>query len=140
MLEGINEEIKEDILEANPKEIILTTGVYDLIKDHIRRRRVTPLEEELLNLQLKHSTQVTRKELPEDVVTVDTRVTIKKNNTGEEETYVFVGPAKASKKNKSESILSKVGLALVGCKQGDVIKWILDGEETDVELTKVERL
>ena len=30
------------------QNIILTTGTYDLIKDHIRRKKVTPQEEELL--------------------------------------------------------------------------------------------
>lgn len=132
--------MSHDIIAANPQKIILTTGVYDLIKDHIRRRRVTPEEEEVLTLQLKNSQQVTRKNLPEDVVTVDTRVTIKNHNTEQEEVYTFVGPDKASRKNNTESILSKVGLALVGCKEGDVVNWLLNEVQSHVKILKVKRL
>lgn len=132
--------MSENIVAENPKHIILTTGLYDLIKDHIRRRKVTPTEEAVLNLQLKNAQQVLRKDLPQDVVTVDTRVTIKNHNINEEKTYVFVGPDKAKRKNNTESILSKIGLALVGCKQGDIVNWVLDGDQSEVEVLKVERL
>lgn len=132
--------MSENIVASNPKNIILTTGLYDLIKDHIRRRKVTPEEEAVLTAQLKNSEQVMRKDLPEDVVTVDSRVTIKNHNTGEEKTYVFVGPDKARKKNNTESILSKIGLALVGCREGDTVNWVLDGAHSEVEVLNVNRL
>ncbi len=132
--------MSESIIATNPKNIVLTTGVYDLIKDHIRKRQVTPQEEAVLTLQLKNAEQVLRKDLPEGVVTVDTRVTIKNHNINEEKTYVFVGPHKAKRKNKTESILTKLGLALVGCKVGDEINWILEGEESKVEIISVENI
>ncbi len=130
----------ENIVASNPKSIILTTGIYDLIKDYIRRRKVTTAEEAVLTSQLKNAEQVLRKDLPEDIVTVDTRVTIKNHNTNEEKTYVFVGPDKAKRKNNTESILSKIGLALVGCKEGDTINWVLDGVHSEVEVLSVKRL
>ena len=132
--------MSENIVASNPKNIILTTGIYDLIKDHIRRRKVTPAEEAVLTSQLKNAEQVLRKDLPEDVVTVDTRVTIKNHSTSEEKTYIFVGPDKAKKKNNTESILSKIGLALVGCKEGDIVNWVLDGTDSEVEVLSVKRL
>lgn len=122
------------------QNIILTTGIYDLIKDHIRRKKVTPTEEEVLKLQLKNATQVTRKNLPEDIVTIDARITVKNLNSNEEETYTFVAPDKAKKRNNTESILTKMGLALVGCKVGDVINWNFDEGEKQLEIVKVERL
>ncbi|RKD13319.1 transcription elongation factor GreAB [Pelobium manganitolerans] len=129
-----------ETLEANPKHIVLTTGIYDLIKEHIRRRKVTREEEEVLNTQLKYAEQVLRKDLPADVVTINTRVTVKNHSTNEELVYTFVGPERARKKNKTESILSKIGLATVGCKEGDLINWELDGVQSNVEILKVERL
>lgn len=132
--------MSENIVASNPKNIILTTGIYDLIKDHIRRRKVTPAEEAVLTSQLKHAEQVLRKDLPEDIVTVDTRVTIKNHSTSEEKTYIFVGPDKAKRKNNTESILSKIGLALVGCKEGDTVNWVLDGAHSEVEVLSVKRL
>ena len=122
------------------QEILLTTGIYDLIKDLIRRKKVTPLEEETLLLQLKKAKQLTRKNLPLDVVTVDSKVNIKNLSTSEEEIYTFVAPARAKKKNNTESIISPMGLALVGNKTGDVIKWNFGEEEKEFEITNVERL
>ncbi|UFH35481.1 GreA/GreB family elongation factor [Flavobacterium acetivorans] len=122
------------------QNIILTTGIYDLIKDHIRRKKVTPTEEEALKLQLKNATQVTRKNLPEDIVTIDARITVKNLNSDQEEIYTFVAPDKAKKRNNTESILTKMGLALVGCKVGDVINWDFEEGEKQLEIIKVERL
>lgn len=122
------------------QEITLTTGIYDLIKDHIRRKKATPEEEETLKLQLKNAKQLTRKNLPLDVVTVDAKITIKNLDTNQEEIYTFVAPDKAKKRNNTESILSTMGLALVGCKIGDIVKWNVGEEEKQFEILNVERL
>lgn len=121
-------------------EIVLTTGIYDLIKDLIRRKKVSLQEEETLLLQLKHAKQLTRKNLPMDVVTVDSKVSIKNLITNEEEVYTFVAPARAKRKHNTQSIVSTMGLALVGTKKGDVVKWPFGEEERQFEILNVERL
>lgn len=128
------------MIQEAQQEILLTTGIYDLIKDHVRRKKATPEEEEVLLKQLKKAKQVTRKNLPLDVVTVDAKVTIKNTLTNEEEIYTFVAPDKAKRRNNTESILSTMGLALVGCKIGDVIHWNFNNEEKQMEIMAVERL
>jgi regulator of nucleoside diphosphate kinase len=122
------------------QSIHLTTGVYDMIKDHIRRKKTSPKEEEILKEQLKNATQLTRKNLPLDVVTLDAKVTVKYLDKEQEETYTFVMPHKAKRRNNTLSILSTMGLALVGCKVGDVIHWTLDQEEKQLQIINVERL
>lgn len=122
------------------QNIIVTTGIYDMIKDHIRRKKTTPEEEEVLKVQLKHATQLTRKNLPLDVVTIDAKVTVKNLDNAEEEIYTFVAPDKAKRRNNTQSILSTMGLALVGCKIGDVIRWTFEQEEKQLQIINVERL
>ena len=122
------------------QEILLTTGVYDLIKDHIRRKKATVKEEEILLLQLKKARQVTRKNLPLDVVTVDSKVTVKNLQNQEEEVYTFVAPDKAKRRNNTVSILSTIGLALIGCKIGDEISWDFEEGEKKMQIINVERL
>jgi regulator of nucleoside diphosphate kinase len=122
------------------QNIILTTGIYDLIKDHIRRKKVTPAEEEILKLELKNAKQVTRVNLPEDVVSINSRVTIKDLDTNQEEVYVFVAPDKAKQRNNTKSILTEMGLALVGYQEGDLINWPFKNEPKQIEILKVERL
>ena len=121
------------------QNIILTTGIYDLIKDHIRSKKVTPTEEEALKLQLKNAKQVTRKNLPDDIVDIDKRVTVKNLDSDLEETYVFLAPDKAKRRNQTESILTKMGLALVGWKVGDVINWNFEEGEKQLEIIAVEK-
>ena len=131
-----------DANEANKKvmsqNIILTTGTYDLIKDHVRRKKVTPQEEELLLSELKHAKQVLRRNLPEDIVSINRRVTYKDHNNNEEKTILLVGPEK-SKPNKNKiSVLSDEGIAMVGYKVGDLVEWPAKKGNLKLEILKVE--
>ena len=121
------------------ENIVLTTGVYDLIKDHLRRKRTTKEEEQILLDQLKGATQVLRKELPEGVVTVNCEVNVKDMATNEEEKYLFVQTNREKVKKGKYSILSPMGLAIVGNKIGDVINWPFEGGEKKLEIIGVER-
>ncbi len=119
--------------------IILTTGIYDLLKDQIRRRRVTPSQSDLLTDQLRHARQVRRKDLPADVVDINSRVTIKFLGSGEERTHIFVQPGKARQRHGTESIMTPMGVALVGHSAGTKIKWPFNDSEEEIEILKVER-
>lgn len=119
------------------ESIILTTGTYDLIKDHIRRKRVTPAEENLLLAELKKATQVLRKELPGDVVSVDRLVTIKDHTINEEKEYLFVGDGKSKPSKGKYSILCDVALATVGRKAGDIVEWPFKDGQRKIEVLKV---
>ena len=64
-LQDLHYDFKQFIsMSAN---VILTTGIYDLIKDHVRRKKVTIEQEEILLAELKKASQVLRKDLPEDI-------------------------------------------------------------------------
>ena len=122
------------------KSLILTTGIYDMIKDHVKRKKATPIQEATLLAQLKSAKQVTRKELPEDVVNIDTRATVKYLDNNEEEVFTFVAPDKAKRRNNTESIMSTMGLALVGYQAGDKLTWSFEEGEKEIELLKVEKI
>ncbi|SMC53190.1 GreA/GreB family elongation factor [Pedobacter africanus] len=108
--------------------VILTTGIYDLLKDHIRRKKLSKTNEAALDAQLKKARQVLRKDLPTDVVTVDTLVTVKDLETGDTQEYKFVGPDSAKKKNGTVSILSPMGIAMIGYPVGAVVEWEFNAE------------
>lgn len=121
------------------ENIVLTTGVYDLIKDHLRRKRTTQEEEQILLTQLKTAKQVLKKDLPDDVVTVNCEIKIKNISTNEEEKYLFVQTDRQKIKKGRYSILSPIGLATVGNKVGDVINWPFEAGEKKFEIVGVER-
>ncbi|MAP81540.1 MAG: transcription elongation factor GreAB [Aequorivita sp.] len=122
------------------KNIIVTTGIYDMIKDHIRRKKVTREEEELLTLELKNAQQVLRRELPEDIVTVNRRVKIKDHTENKEKEYMFVSTSKVNNKKGKLSILCDVAVATIGRQVGDVITWPFKNGEKKLEILKVENL
>lgn len=128
--------------EANKKvmsqHIILTTGTYDLIKDHVRRKKVTVQEEELLLNQLKNASQVLRKNLPEDIVSINRRITYKDHVSNEEKTILLVGPEKAKTSKNKISVLSDEGIAMVGYKVGDLVEWPAKKGNLKLEILKVE--
>lgn len=76
------------------------------------------LEEELDRAQI-----VDQKDIPHDVVTMNSIVRIKYLDTGEEKTFALVFPGKAKVVEKSISILAPVGTAMIGYREGDTIEW-----------------
>ena len=122
------------------KNIVVTTGIYDMIKDHVRRKKVTREEEDLLLLELKHAKQVLRRELPDDVVTVNRRVKIKDHTENKEKEYMFVATTKTNNKKGKLSILCDVAVATVGRQVGDIIHWPFKDGERKLEILKVEHI
>lgn len=109
--------------KKNSKSIILTTGIYDLLKDQLRLRKLSAFNEEKLRLELRSATQVLRKDLPEEIVTVDKTVKVKHLDTGIESSYNLVAPAKAKRKNNTISILSPIAMAMLGYSESDELSW-----------------
>lgn|SRR5690606_7860649 len=122
------------------ENVILTTGIYDMIKDHVRRKKVTIEEENLLLSELKTAKQVLRRDLPDNVVTVNRKVKIMDHTSNKEQEYLFVPSTKTNPKKGKTSILSEVAVAIVGRKEGDVIEWPFKGGERKLEILKVEEL
>lgn len=122
------------------KNIVVTTGIYDMIKDHVRRKKVTREEEDLLLLELKHAKQVLRRELPDDVVTVNRRVKIKDHTDNKEKEYMFVATTKTNNKKGKLSILCDVAVATIGRQVGDIIHWPFKDGERKLEILKVEHI
>jgi len=118
--------------------IIVTTGIYDAIKDTLRRKKVSIEEEKRLTEELRKAKQVLRRDLPADIVTVDRKVTLKDHTLNFEHEYIFVPSVKEKLKKNKYSILSDIALAVVGYKVGDVISWPFRDGERKIEILKVE--
>ncbi|MBY0067753.1 MULTISPECIES: GreA/GreB family elongation factor [Empedobacter] len=118
--------------------IILTTGLYDLIKDHLRRKKVTAEQENILTKELRHAEQILRRDLADNIVTVGKKVTIKELNSNQEYQLSFVSPEKAKPKKNRHSILMDEGLATIGYKIGDVIEWPANDGTKKYEILNVE--
>jgi len=78
---------------------------------------------ENLEDELDKARVVDPKNIPDNVVTMNSIVRIKDLDTGEEKTFTLVFPGKTNITEKTVSILAPIGTALIGYGEGDIIEW-----------------
>lgn len=127
-------------IETTKTPIVLTTGIYDLLKEQIKKKKLNKANEERLEIELKSSRQVLNKELPADIVTIDTLVLVRDLETGEEIQQKFVSPQKARRKNGTTSIISPIGVASLGYATGAIIQWEMPEGLKSYQIIKVAKI
>ncbi len=65
--------------------------------------------------------------IPHDVVTMNSTVRLRDEETGQEESYTIAFPSEANMARKTISVLVPIGTAILGCKVGDVVQWSVPG-------------
>lgn len=78
---------------------------------------------EALTRELERAEVVTSKEVPPNVVTMNSKVVLRDLNTSEKLTYVLVFPGDANIDAGAISVLAPVGTAILGYAKGDVVEW-----------------
>jgi len=76
-----------------------------------------------LEKELNRGKIVEPKDIPKDVITMNSMVRLKDLDSGEEMTYTLVFPGIADISKNKISILAPIGTALIGYKVGDIIEW-----------------
>lgn len=109
------------------KVIYITDSDKKRLKQLIRDARVFGSEHEIyiekLEGELSRGKVVKSKEIPKDVITMNSKVRFKDLVTREEMIYSLVFPDSADPDQNKISILAPIGTALLGYKVGDVIEW-----------------
>jgi len=78
---------------------------------------------EKLEEELDRAILVSSKDVPPDVVTMNSEVLVRDIDTGKEMTYRLVFPGDADIEQGKISILAPVGTALIGFRTGDTVVW-----------------
>ena len=73
--------------------------------------------------ELEEAEVVSSKDVPPDVVTMNSKVVLRDLNTSEQMTYVLVFPRDANIDVGAISVLAPVGTAILGYSKGDVVEW-----------------
>ena len=84
---------------------------------------------EQLESELVRATVVPREKIPEDVVTMNSRVVFENETTHERREVTLVYPGSADIDTGKISVLVPVGTALLGLRVGQSIDWELPGGE-----------
>ncbi|MBS0313755.1 MAG: nucleoside diphosphate kinase regulator [Burkholderiales bacterium] len=78
---------------------------------------------EALADELDRADVVASAEVPPDVVTMNSKVVLSDQKTGEKMTYVLVFPKDANVAEGRISVLAPVGTSILGYAKGDVVEW-----------------
>jgi regulator of nucleoside diphosphate kinase len=90
-----------------------------------------------LKVELDRARIVDPRDIPVDVVTMNSVVRIKDLETGEEKTFALVFPDKTGAAGKAVSVLAPVGTALIGCREGDTMEWTLPTGTMKIQITEI---
>ena len=73
--------------------------------------------------ELGRAKVVNPKNVPEDVVTMNSKVCLEDLDSGERLTFTLSFPADADAEKGSISVLAPIGTAVIGYRVGDIIEW-----------------
>ena len=78
---------------------------------------------ENLQTEIARAVVVSPHDIPNDVITMNSVVTLKDVDTGEEETYKLVFPEDSNLEQGRLSVLAPIGTAMLGYRTGDTFEW-----------------
>ncbi len=114
-------------MENIVSRLVLTKDDHKLLTSYLRgmggKTAFDRKNAEDLRTELKKAKIVSKDDFPDDVVRLNSRVTIKSEDKNETMELMLVTPDKANIKEKKISVLAPVGTALIGFSQGQKIRW-----------------
>lgn len=96
------------------------------------RENLAELEQELMGAEI-----VSPWDIPDDVITMNSSVSLKDLDTKKKLTYTLVFPADADAGQNKISVLAPIGTALIGYRVGDIITWEVPAGQRRLKVEKV---
>ncbi|NLP44024.1 MAG: nucleoside diphosphate kinase regulator [Peptococcaceae bacterium] len=114
--------------KAKLQKLIFDAQEYNLCKKEYLKK----LEQELQRAKVVES-----KDIPKDVITMNSCVSLVDLEDGEEMVYTLVFPDKADLSDNRISILAPIGTAILGYKVGDIIEWSVPNGTVKLKVDKI---
>ncbi len=109
------------------RTIHITKFDMDRLLELIDGLRSTPkavkIDLDLLEKELYRATLVEPQNIPRDVITMNSKVSVTDIESGEKTTYTLVFPSAANISENKLSILAPLGMALLGYRTDDIVEW-----------------
>lgn len=115
--------------------------------DYKRLKRLTVVANEFtyegpayindLNKELGKAKILRPEEIPDNVVTMNSKIRIRDLDTGEEMIYTLVFPDEANIDSGKISIMSPVGTAILGYSSGDSVSWPVPGGTCHIKIEEI---
>ena len=132
-----------DISKRNTRQRSIVVAEADArrIRGLLTARRESSLHDEAhlheLESELERAVLVARDEIPVEVVTMDSVVSVLDLPSGERREYTLVYPAEANLVAGRISVLAPLGTALLGYREGDELEWLMPGGLRWLRIEKV---
>ncbi len=114
---------------------------YGRIKKYIEQARqlrsINAAESEKLLTELENAQVMDPKDIPSDVVTMNSIVKVSFLNNNKEVQFQIVYPDQAKFKEQKISIFSPIATALIGYQVGDEIEWVVPGGLTKLRIDEI---
>jgi regulator of nucleoside diphosphate kinase len=114
--------------KAKLKEIIEA----ELKSSHMLDKSMKKLDEEINNAHV-----VDTDKIPRDVITMNSRVVLHLNDEDKDIEASLVYPEDADWSAGKLSILSPIGTAILGYREGDSVEWEVPSGKTEIKIKKV---
>lgn len=125
---------------TEPKNIILTQRDHNRLSWWVRgttSKRSDPISE-FMGEELERASIVPSMAVPANIVTMNSHVAVRDHETGEVRSLILVYPGAEDSSVNNLSILTPVGLAILGLAEGDTASWVTrNGKTRKVKIEKV---
>lgn len=119
--------------------LIISSKDYHTIKaliDH-QNIRFQVKESRLLSEEIKKMEILSGELIPEDLVGINSEISIKDLGSGKIMNFIITLPSQASMKEKKISIFAPISIALLGFRKGDKIEWKMPGGLKKIKILDV---
>jgi len=124
-----------------PKEILITEANLKRLETIIQYAPVSNERQKdnikRLSEDLQRATVVDPKDIPPDVVTLNSTLQMRDLDSGEEMVFTVVSPSNADVSQGRISLLAPVGSAVVGYRSGDIVEWRVPAGLKRLKIEKV---
>lgn len=122
------------------EKLIITKKEYDLLMNHLKlSTNLSDFNKKKLNNELKTAKIVKKDILPDNVIVIDSLVTIQDVKSGQEFTFHLVTPEEANMKKNKLSVLAPIGIALLGYSSDAIVEWDMPNGVKQFRVKKVTR-
>ncbi len=92
---------------------------------------------ERLQMEIDRAEVVSPQDIPNDVITMNSTVSLEDFDTKEEEIYTLVFPENADLRQGKISVLAPIGTAMLGYEVGDIFEWDVPAGKRKLQVKRI---
>lgn len=122
-------------------QLLLSASDFELLQNHLRLSvNLSEFNKKKLSIELKSARILKINDLPEDVVSENSKVLIQDIESGRKFEFILVPPKEANIHTNKLSVLAPIGVALLGYRPGIEVDWEMPNGLKTFRIVSVQRI